>query len=162
MNREDLSKLGVGFGAGVLFGYFFSMLIDVLTRKASPTVVQVLPVHLPQVEKLKFMPEPAPSPVPPSPPILLTANPIPVVAGRRYRCILGVGFPLALMASPEVVRQKALELGFVDVKVYRSRPSDFPGKGSGDFFVDGKWGGGGTTLARPNISGIRLIEVWEG
>lgn len=162
MNREDLSRFGVGFGAGVLLGYFFSLLIDTLTRKASPTVVQVLPSPV-KMEKMTFMPEPSPSPAPaPHAPVLLTANPIPVVAGRRYRCILGVGFPLALMASPEVVRQKALELGFVDVKVYQSRPSNFPSKSSGDFFVDGKWGGGGTTLARPNVSGIRLIEVWEG
>lgn len=151
--REDtFLKIGLGTLIGVILGHVLSLLV----RKGESSV-HVLPVPYTPPHEPEVKPETVKSE-----PILLTANPVPVVNGRRYRVILMVGFPASLAATPELVRRQAQELGFTDVKVSRERPSDFPGSRRGDFYVDGKWGAGGATMARPSIPSISVVEVWEG
>lgn len=164
MNHEATTKLAIG----IVLGYVFARVVDVLTRKEVERV-QVLPVpYVPQGDDVKpTKPVPKPS-IPPTPaptetkPVLLTANPVPVVAGRRYRVILAVGFPFSFAANEATVKKEAEDLGFRNVKAQRQRPEDFPGSRQGDYYIEGTWGGGGTTLARPTVPGISLVEVWEG
>lgn len=153
MDREKATQVGVG----ILIGYVFARMLDILTRKAEPQV-QVLPVPYAVTPK----PEIPKKPETPAGPVLLTANPVPVFPGRKYRVILSVGFPFSMLANQEAVRKEAQALGFTDVKVFKDRPLDFPGSRQGDYYVEAKWGGGGTTLARPTVPGIGLVEVWEG
>lgn len=157
MNREQAA----GIGIGVILGFVVARALLVLTRKESPQAV-VLPVP--------YMP-PAPPPAgggaPPKPgpvtgPVLLTTNPIPVKTGRAYRAIMSVGFPFSLAASREAVKKEAEDLGFADVKVFTDRPLDFPGTRTGDYYLEARWGSQGTSLARPNIPGLSLVEAWEG
>lgn len=154
MNREDATKLGLG----IMLGYVFARVLDVLTRKE--VQVQVLPVpYAPATPPPEVKPKPGPQP---GESVLLTANPVPVVTGRKYRVVLSVGFPFSMGANQESVRKEAQDLGFTDVKVFTDRPVDFPGSRQGDYYIEARWGGGGTTLARPTIPGIALVEVWEG
>lgn len=155
MNREQVTHLGIG----VLVGAVLARLFTLLTRKDEPQI-QVLPVpyQLPTEPVVKPKPEPAVE----TGPVLLTANPVPVVQGRKYRAVLNVGFPLSVFANTESVRKQATDLGFTDVRVFRNRPLDFPGDRVGDWYIEAKWGGGTNSLARPNVAGITLVEVWEG
>ncbi len=152
MKREDFTRMGVG----VLLGYIFARFLDVLTRKGR---VEVLPVpYMPAMPPSK----PDTKPLADGGPVLLTTNPIPVTRGKGYRVVLSVGFPFNLIANQDSVRSQAQVLGFTDVKVFKDRPLDFPGSRQGDFYIEGKWGGTGSTIARPNIQGIHIVEVWEG
>lgn len=153
MDKDSFTKVGIG----IVLGVFAARVYDLLTRKEVPAV-QVLPVP--------FIPKPEDPKKPETPavksPVLLTSNPIPVATGRRYRVIMSVGFPFSLAANADTVRREAQDLGFSAVQVSQTRPSDFPGTGRGDYYVDAHWSSAPTSIARPNIPGLSLVEAWEG
>lgn len=158
---ERVTKIGIGFLLGVFGGYVFFLLTrkaqTQLGRTAAPTMVG--PSHA------FLLGGAAPAPQPSGGakgPILLTSNPIPVVTGRKYRAIMSVGFPFSMMASEPAVRKEAEDLGFSDVKVFTDRPSDFPGTRRGDYYLEAMWSSPSTSIARPNIPGLSLVEAWEG
>jgi len=158
MDQDSITKVGIG----IVLGVFAARVYDLLTRKEVPAV-QVLPVpFVPKSDGPKLEGPKRDMPPADKLPVLLTSNPIPVATGRRYRTIMTVGFPFSLAANEAAVKREAEDLGFSGVQVSRVRPSDFPGTGRGDYYVDARWGSAPTSIARPNIPGLSLVEAWEG
>lgn len=126
-----------------------------------------------KVASLSAKPLPAPSPGPgpgpvPTPqpgsqaPMLLVGPSIPIVTGTRYFATVNVGFPASLGASPEKIQSLARDRGFTNVFVSESLPAGWPGKMSGDYYVQGDYT---AQASAPNMErepgpGIEVVEIF--
>lgn len=80
--------------------------------------------------------------------VLVDGSPVRLTQGRRYRGCISVPFvvPTGLVVSK--LPAALAEEGFVDVRVSRPRPSDWPGV-SCDIHVEATWGKADESFPRP-------------
>ncbi len=109
------------------------------------------------------MAPPAPSPTPSGGPLQITQGPIIAFPGRTYFVALSVSGLVSGLASPAAVERVARARGFTDVVVFTSRPQNWPGTLTGDFYVRGTYAGAQAEFQRKTSTfalSVVLNDVW--
>jgi hypothetical protein len=85
-----------------------------------------------------------------------------LVPSVRYFGVVNITGPLSWIANEANMKAQAEKQGFTDVAVSSTRPKNWPGLVSGDYFVVGTYAGAAKTLAKMQASGrVVVADVWK-
>lgn len=116
-------------------------------------------IYIPTVPDSPARPGQAPV-MPVGPRHLSTLQPYP---GRFYRAVINVNGPLSWVASASKVQSRAQSEGFANVSVSKTKPGDWPGSITGDYYVTGIYQGAPKVFERSYGGGaVTIPDGWEG
>lgn len=83
--------------------------------------------------------------------------------GQRYRAVVDINGMLSLAGNVTNVRKQAEGQGFTRTFVTKTRPADWPGSITGDYYIDGTYQGAPKTFDRSYAGGsVKVKDVWQG
>lgn len=154
-----------------LTGGAMSSVLNAIVWALSP------PPLAPAMLHATYQGQPAPAALPPPPPGVPAsqarqwlafppdAPAVPLVPGVRYRAAIDLPFGAGMLATDERVQEKAREMGFSDVAIWKQSATDYPisswadpfGKvGDADLFVEATYAGAPRWLERNE----RIVSAW--
>jgi hypothetical protein len=118
------------------------------------------PIYFPPVPQTpSSVPRTGPAPVA-GPVQLATLGAMP---GVRYRAAVDINGMLSVIANVTNVRKQAEGQGFTQTFVTKTRPADWPGAISADYYITGIYQGPPKTFDRSYAGGsVQVKDVWQG
>jgi len=93
------------------------------------------------------------------------SDPVPLLPGQRYLATVTVSSPLSWLATVAKVRSQAEKMGFRDVVVSESAPTNWPPPArttQGDYYVEATYAASPNSAARSQGGGrVTIVDAWQ-